>query len=403
MKITLFTENYQRGGVDTFIVMLLNNWPDESDEFRLVCNEDHPGLQDIQEKLRRPCQIVTHRTPLYSGILATTRAQGLSRLFLKIMLPIAKYIFLANAVRALRKILCDGSAERLMVINGGYPAGDSCRAAGIAWGMFSNKPASIHNFHNIAVLPRFLVSFQEKMVDRLLERYTRKFITVSLAAAQSMKLRTSIPMDKVTHIYNGLELNGCSPCVGDIRKEIQLPSDAPLCLMLGTYEPRKGHEFLLKVFRCVVDQVPIARFLMCGHGSSDEVVYVKGLVDEYGLSGRVYLLGFRADAMQILRQADVLLVGSQSFESFGLTCVEAMACRIPVVATDVGGLPEVVANDDGGYCVSKDDVSMFANRTVRLLLDDALRKEQGQKGYERYQRLFAATRMATEYAHAIKQ
>ena len=79
MKITLFTENYYRGGVDTFIITLLNNWPEAADEFTLVCNEDHPGLKDIREKLRRSCRIVTHRIRTYDGLAARMRDSRLSR------------------------------------------------------------------------------------------------------------------------------------------------------------------------------------------------------------------------------------------------------------------------------------------------------------------------------------
>ena len=242
---------------------------------------------------------------------------------------------------------------------------------------------------------------QENLVDTLLSRYTQAFVTVSQAAAISMSLRPCIPMDKVTYIYNGLEDGASNPSSIDIRNELSLAADASLCLMLGTYEPRKGHVFLLQVFRKVVDSYPTAHLLICGFGTTEEISGIQEYIQELLLHDNVHLMNFRSDALSILNQADVLLVASQEFESFGLTCVEAMARHIPVVATDVGGLPEVVENSDGGYCVNRKDVGAFAEQTIRLLLDDNLRKEQGRKGYERYQRHFTAGRMSKEYAKLL--
>jgi spore coat protein SA len=99
---------------------------------------------------------------------------------------------------------------------------------------------------------------------------------------------------------------------------------------------------------------------------------------------------------------DVLVVPSQAFESFGLTCVEAMAAGVPVVATRVGGLAEVVEDGDGGYCVDRDDVAGFADRVALLLENNELRREQAVRGKQRYAQLFTADRMAQQYAAMIE-
>ena len=93
----------------------------------------------------------------------------------------------------------------------------------------------------------------------------------------------------------------------------------------------------------------------------------------------VRLEGFRSDAMRLLAAADLLVVPSQSFESFGLTCVEAMVRQVPVVATRIGGLPEVVVDEDGGYVVAHDDTAALAARMTDLLADPKLRRAQGAR------------------------
>lgn len=401
MKIAVFSENYYRGGVDTFIATLINYWPYEEDDFTLFCNEDHPGLVDIRGKLRRPCRIVPYRIGRYVRLAAKTRGRMLLDTLRLVSKPLVTYLYFAHGVRRLRQLLCRKPADRLLIVNGGYPGGDLCRAAGIAWGLYSGKPASIHNFHNLANPPGRFVKIQEQAIDTLLARHTSAFVTVSRAAASSMAIRPAILPAKVCHIYNGLEEPGPPDGATDIRGELGLDVDTPVCLMLGTYEPRKGHRFILQVFRQVLQQFPQARFVSCGHGSDREIASVADSVTELGLRESVHLLGFRSDALEILRQADLLLVGSQEFESFGLTCVEAMMLRIPVLATRVGGLPEVVVDGDGGYTFERDDSVGYAKQVITLLKDETLRVEQGDKGYARFERLFSVQRMTEEYAALV--
>ena len=271
MKILLFTENYHRGGVDTFIIMLINNWPEALDEITLVCNEDHPGLQDIRNKLRRPCRIITYNLKTYTWLAGKTHGNGFLDIIRKITSPVVRYLFFARTIMKLRPLLCDGGVDRLLVVNGGYPGGDTCRAAGITWGIWSGKQLSVHNFHNLAIPPKVVTAYQEKTIDALLARYTKAFVTVSKSSAKSMSVRPAIPNNKVVHIYNGLDVANPQNEI-DVRQELGILPDTPLCLMLGTYEPRKGHNFLLRVFRRVVDQIPRAYFLTCGFGSKKEII-----------------------------------------------------------------------------------------------------------------------------------
>ncbi|QWV92766.1 glycosyltransferase family 4 protein [Geomonas oryzisoli] len=404
MKIILFTENYYRGGLDTFTATLINAWPDD-DEFVLVSNREYPGADAVGDRLRRPCSFVAYDFTTYAGWAHYTRKNRVVNAVRLAASPLLRYLFLAHEVILLRKLFAQLQGERLLIINGGYPGGDACRAAGIAWGLFSGKPCSIHSFHSLATSSRLYTRAQENAVDAILVKKTKAFVTVSQAAAASMSVRDKIPMDKVSYIYNGIEgplQEAVAEREFDIRRDLGLSKAAPLCLMLGAYHPHKGHAFLLEAFRVVMDAIPQAHFLMCGYGNKEEVAVVQSEVDRLGLAGRVHLLGFRDDAMELLAQCDVLLVGSQEFESFGLTCVEAMARRVPVVATKVGGLPEVVVDGEGGFCTERDDVDSYAAHVINLLRDEKLRKEQGEKGFSRYLQHFTAQRMAREYAELLK-
>jgi glycosyltransferase involved in cell wall biosynthesis len=171
--------------------------------------------------------------------------------------------------------------------------------------------------------------------------------------------------------------------------------------MLGTYGPSKGHYFLFQAFKKVLEEVPNAHLLICGYGFPHEIKQVSRYVKDLELHDHVHLMDFRTDISHLLANTDVLVVASQAYESFGFTSVEAMAHKVPVVATNVGGIPEVVVNDEGGYCVDSHDVDSYARCIIKLLKDESLRKEQGKRGYERYRKHFTAERMSRQYAEII--
>lgn len=401
MRIVIVTEIFNSGGIDTFLVNLINNWPVAGDQFVVIANWDYPGLTVIERQTTRRLEVIRHRIFVYSRLLS---ARGLASGVMLALSPILRYLVIMYEVLAFRTLLGRANADVLMVVNGGYPGGDSCRAAAISWGLFSGKRASIHNFHNLVQRPPWYLSLQEAVLDQVLCRFTQRFVTVSKAAAQSMAVRPAIIKNSVIrYIYNGIREESGPAAEGDIRTEIGISSTAPLCLMLGTYEPRKGHHFLLEAFSSVLKAVPDAHLLVCGFGSPTEVAQVRQLVAEFGLDQNVHLMGFRHDTSALLANADVLLVASQAYESFGFTSVEAMAHRVPVVATDVGGIPEVVVNGEGGYCVGRQDVESYAGHVVSLLQNADQRREQGERGYRRYREMFTAEVMASNYSNMLNE
>lgn len=407
MKILLFTEIYDCGGADTFIINLINHWPDQNDQFVIMANQNYPGLAIIERGLKIPCEIVRHTMALHFNFIKSTEKLGFVSKVLRILSPVVlfRHVFLIYNILAFRKIIHEEKADRLMVINGGYPGADSCRAAGISWGMFSGKPHSIHNFHNLAKAPIWLFRLHEYIIDSFLCKFTKAFVTVSRASAESMSVRPVVyQRSRPIFIHNGIDLHIDYNYAGHkgLREELKIPESAPLCLLLATYEPRKGHYFLFKAFKIVLREIPDAHLLVCGYGFPDEVKQVRKYLDEFELNEHVHLMDFRSDISYLLFNTDVLVVSSQSFESFGFTSVEAMAHKVPVVATNTGGVPEVVKNDEGGFCVDYQDADAFANGIIKLLKDEELRREQGEKGFQRYMKHFTAARMAAEYAELIK-
>lgn len=398
MKLGIFTELYQRGGIDTFIINLMNAWP-EQDSLALIANTSYPAIDAIAAQVMRPLDIVQYTA---AADPALARVGGFSRILRRVASPATRYTQLIADAVGLRGMLHSVGLDALMIVNGGYPGADKCRAAALAWRMGGVGKQSVHNFHNLAAPIPWYLRVQETAIDLAVGAVTHRFVTVSRAAAASISARPAIDrLRRTSYIYNGIVVSKPRQTRHDVRARLGLSDSAPLVLMLGTYEERKGHRFLFEALVKIRLDVPDVQLVVCGFGFPHEIARVEQLRRDMRLENHVQLLGFQSNTADLFAAADVLAIASQEYESFGLTAIEAMAHRVPVVSTDVGGLPEVIANGNGGYTVRRDDVAGYAQRIVMLLKDEELRRAQAVLGAERYLANFTAVAMARQYADLI--
>lgn len=181
-------------------------------------------------------------------------------------------------------------------------------------------------------------------------------------------------------IYNPIELSPYR-LVANIdrqrmRFELALPSDAFLVGLVGQFHPVKGHVELVNAARLVRDTVPDALFLVAGEAFDTETNAFKDRlmqeVFESGLSERFRFLGFRSDIPQLMRAMDVLAVPSWT-ESFGRVVVEGLAAGCAVIATSVGGIPEIITDESSGLLIKPRDAKELAAAIIRLAEDHTLR------------------------------
>ncbi len=401
MKVGFFMQNVKRGGLDTFVLNLLSNWP-SSERLILFCNRSHPGLDDLKRGLSGRVQVVD-----YDFWIAQDIAQRLAHVH-----PAGRFVFrslywlfgLPYLVHKLGRLFKETGPDRLIVINGGYPGGDACLAATIAWRRYRPRQPAWHNFHNL-VLPystQAVRRWKEVLIDRCVARSAAGFVTVSEACMKTLHRRSAFHASAKAFIYNGISRPSSShdDC---LPEHLGVPANSRLVLMLAVYEPRKGHEFMISVMKEVVRRVPQACLLICGDGSPIERKTVEALRTQSGIPENIVLRGHQENARDLLARADVLVMPSQEQESFGYAAVEALAMGRPVVVTDTGGLPEVVDDGKSGYVVARGDHHTFALRIVELLQNATLREQMGKSGRERYEQLFLASRMSLEYSRLIEK
>jgi L-malate glycosyltransferase len=137
-----------------------------------------------------------------------------------------------------------------------------------------------------------------------------------------------------------------------------------------------------------------ARLVMVGDGPELSAVRYRG--EQLGMNGNISYVGKQANIADYLGVADVFLLPSE-LESFGLAALEALACEAPVVATRIGGIPEVVTDGESGFLSDIGDVEKMSNDTLKLLRDEDLRRTFGTRGRELAVQRYSTSKIIPQY------
>jgi N-acetyl-alpha-D-glucosaminyl L-malate synthase BshA len=152
------------------------------------------------------------------------------------------------------------------------------------------------------------------------------------------------------------------------------PKGERIIMHVSNFRPVKRIEDVISAFALIHDDIP-SKLLMVGDGPM--MSSALRAVEKLGISSSVMFLGKQDDVAGVLPIADLFLIPSES-ESFGLSALEAMSCEVPVIATNVGGLPEVIEHGQTGYLVEVGNVEAIAELAKRLLKDNELHDKMGQ-------------------------
>lgn len=166
--------------------------------------------------------------------------------------------------------------------------------------------------------------------------------------------------------------------VADLRKSLA-PNDEPLLVHVSNFRPVKRPVDCVEIFARVLRKGTKSRLIMVGDGS--ERTNAEHRARCLGIYDQCSFVGKQPRIVDYLSASDVLLLPSEQ-ESFGLAALEAMACELPVIASRVGGIPEVVTDEETGFLSAVGDVDKMAADAARLLEDNDLRKEMGKRARE---------------------
>ena len=236
-----------------------------------------------------------------------------------------------------------------------------------------------------------------RFVEALLDRFTDHYVAVSRDLRDEGVRAGIFRPDKVTVIPNGLQLDHV-PSVFDAaakRQALGIPEGRPIIGTVTRLEPQKANDVFLRAAARVVSRVPNLVILIAGDGP--QRAELEALAARLGLTERVRFLGWRSDAAELLGALDIFCMSSR-WEGCPIVLLEAMAMYRPVVATDIGGVREIVVNGETGLLVAPDDPEALANAIVRLLAEDAERARMGKAGRQRVEQHFGVGDMLEAYA-----
>jgi len=171
------------------------------------------------------------------------------------------------------------------------------------------------------------------------------------------------------------------------------PAGEKILIHVSNFRPVKRVTAVIEVFARVARRLP-ARLLMVGDGP--DLPDASRLAHALGIAGDVQFLGEQDQVVPLLAAADVFLLPSAQ-ESFGLAALEAMACQVPVVASRVGGLPEVIEHEVNGFLHAPDDLDGMAASALRLLSDEALARRMGEAARQGAHQRFCDARIVPMY------
>ena len=253
-------------------------------------------------------------------------------------------------------------------------------------------PLRFHTLHSIAYK-------ETDRIGRIINWITFHFCKVIPISISQEVAKTTYDLYHVETpiIYNGISVN-CFQLKKNIRsfyrKKENLKESDIIFIHVANFSPQKNHRLLIKAFGQAVKQSPNLKLLHVGDGELRNEM--EKFVKEKKLEQSIYFLGLRQDIPELLAACDVFILSSD-WEGTPMTILEAMAARKPIIATAVGGVPELVENGVTGLLVPPKNTQALAEAILQLVGNSTLREEMGREGQRKALERFDINQIARQY------
>jgi len=233
-------------------------------------------------------------------------------------------------------------------------------------------------------------------LDTLSNRLATHLIAVSDSCRKFLIERENVPAGKITLVQNAIDLARFSRACGkraEARRRLGLPDGVPVVAGVGRLNPQKNFTQFIRIAAEVSKHHPETVFLIAGEGPEESLL--KRCAEESRLGDRLKFCGYVADTRSVYLAADVLLMPSL-FEGLPMTLLEAMAMEVPVVASALDGIAEVVEDGVDGFLAQPGATEIFAKKIRRLIADPEMAARAGRAASAKIAARFSASRMCAE-------
>ena len=260
-------------------------------------------------------------------------------------------------------------------------------------GKWARVPVIVHTVHGFAFHDQEPPWRQAlfRNLERLAAHWCDKMVFISQPLIDWAFKEGITKNSKVTRVYSGIELDHFHPVSAEEKKRIRKkwgirPRD-PVIGMVSKLWEGKGHATLIQAFREIQKEMGEAKLVIVGEGYLYKDLVA--MVDRLGLKGSVLFTGFQRDVAEIIATFDVAVLPS-FFEGMGRVLLEAMAMEKPVVASRVGGIPDLVEDGVNGFLVNPGKIQELSAGLLRVLRDKKLARKLGKQGRKKTTDRFSA-------------
>lgn len=242
--------------------------------------------------------------------------------------------------------------------------------------------------------------------DRLVIPLYDMVVALAGPHAEYIEKAGSVKRSKISIIRNGVDTGRFRPPASEgdrrlLRSRLGVPEEAFVIAIVAALRPEKNHEMLIRSVRALPDDLR-PYLLVVGEGS--EAQKLRDIADETGLTDRVGFLGRRDDVNEVLAASDLFVLCSHPVvETFPLSILEAMASGLPVVATRVGSVEEIIIDESHGILIEPGDEEALTRSIAEMMKEEGLRIEMGKLGRERVAEHFSEGSMVESYARLFQR
>jgi glycosyltransferase involved in cell wall biosynthesis len=240
------------------------------------------------------------------------------------------------------------------------------------------------------------------MLDRGTSRFVTRYVAVCEAAQSAAIAREKIDASKAMVVPIGVPAQVIPRERRDeIRRELGVSEDAwPVVGVLANLRDMKGHRHIIQALPAILAEHPDSVFLFAGR--DDSAGAIRATAEEAGVAHAIRFLGFVDDTPALFAAMDIFLLPSD-WEGFPVSVLEAMQAGVPVIATSVGGIPEMIRDGQDGLLIAPKDPPAIAASVNRLARDFALRATLVKSADARFQSMYTVEAMAEKMAHIYKE